>query len=162
MISKRLRAPRLAIRRYAGRRHRPRGATGDIEDPFIDTFFSRIPQEVAASFTPAQLDAVKLAFGTRVHGAHAIDMRLTVPLGRRWGYLVLLAGLEHRTFRRRSLGRLLRSMLKFSNAMALSLFVLLFVGSLLAVVYVGKRSAGLNVFPGIDMLNDRKMERMLH
>ncbi len=89
-------------------------------------------------------------------------MRLTVPLGRRWGYLVLLAGLEHRTFKRRSLGRLLRSMLKFSNAMALALFVLLFVGSLLAVVYVGKRSAGLDVFPGIDMLNDRKMERMLH
>jgi hypothetical protein len=85
-----------------------------------------------------------------------------VPLGRRWGYLVLLAGLQRRTFDRRSLERLFRPMLNFGNAIALALFLLVLLGSLFMVVYFGKRSAGLDVFPGIDMMNDRKMERVLH
>ena len=42
--------------------------SGDIADPFLRTFFSRIPKDVAASFTAAQLDAVKLAFGARYRG----------------------------------------------------------------------------------------------
>jgi hypothetical protein len=48
------------------------------------------------------------------------------------------------------------------QAITLALFLLMIVGSLFVVVYVGKRSAGLDLVPGIDMLNDRKVERMLH
>jgi hypothetical protein len=87
MIKQRLRTSWLAAEGLARRVRRPRRAAfrGDVEDPFFATFFSRIPEDVACSFTPAQLDAVKLAFGARVRGAHAIDVRLSLPLGRRWG-----------------------------------------------------------------------------
>ena len=37
----------------------------------------------------------------------------------------------------------------------------MFTGALFAVVYVGKQLVGLNVFPGIDMLPDRTIERLL-
>jgi hypothetical protein len=135
---------------------------GDVKDPFFATFFSRIPEDVACSFTPAQLDAVKLAFGARVRGAHAIDVRLSLPLGRRWGYFVLLAGLERRTFNWRLIKRLFRPFLTLGQAIMLTLFLLMILGSLFLVFYVGKRSAGMDFVPGIDMLNDRKVERMLY
>jgi hypothetical protein len=164
MIKQRLRTSWLAAEGLARRVRRPRRAAfrGDVEDPFFATFFSRIPEDVACSFTPAQLDAVKLAFGARVRGAHAIDVRLSLPLGRRWGYFVLLAGLERRTFNWRSFKRLFRPFLTLGQAITLALFLLMIVGSLFVVVYVGKRSAGLDLVPGIDMLNDLKVERMLH
>jgi hypothetical protein len=163
MIRQRLRTSWLAAGGLAGRVRRPRRASArdDVEDPFLRTFFSRIPKDVAASFTPAQLDAVKLAFGARVRGAHALDLRLSMPMGRRWGYVMLLAGLERRPFDWRSYKKWLRPFLTFGHAIALALVLLVFVGSLFIVVYVGKRSAGLDVFPGIDVLNDRKLERSL-
>ncbi len=164
MIRQRLRTSWLTAGGFARRVRRPRRAAvaDDGDDPFLRTFFSRIPKDVAASFTPAQLDAVKLAFGARVRGAHTIDLRLSLPLGRRWGYCVLLAGLERRTFHWRWLKEWFRPLLTFGNAIALALVMLVFVGSLFIVVYVGKRSAGLDIFPGVDVLNDRAMERILH
>jgi hypothetical protein len=75
---------------------------------------------------------------------------------------VLLAGLERRTFNWRSFKRLFRPFLTLGQAITLALFLLMIVGSLFVVVYVGKRSAGLDLVPGIDMLNDLKVERMLH
>ena len=136
-------------------------ASGDIGDPFFATFFSRIPKQVVPTFTAAQLDAVKRAFGARHSGTHAIDIRLSLPLWRRSIYLVLLAGAERHTFDRRSLERRLRKMWTFANAVVLGVFLVMFTGALFAVVYVGKQLVGLNVFPGIDMLPDRTIERLL-
>jgi len=65
-------------------------------DPFLEKFFSRIHPSVAQSFTPAQIAAIKLAFGARTWGAHSIDIRLSLPLFWRRFYLVLLAGREQR------------------------------------------------------------------
>lgn len=124
-------------------------------------FFSRIPKQVAPTFTAAQLDAVKLAFGARYRGTHAIDVRLSLPLWRCSVYLVLLAGSERHTFDRRSLERLLRKMGTFANAVVLGAFLVMFAGALFVVVYVGKQLVGLDVFPGIDMLPDRTIERLL-
>jgi hypothetical protein len=135
--------------------------SGDVGDPFFKTFFSRIPKDVAASFTAAQLDAVKLAFGARALGAHAIDLRLSIPLGRWSAYVVLLSGLERRTFDRGSLRRLLRRLLTFGNAFAFTIFLLIFAAALFVIVYVGKRMVGLDVFRGTDMLPDRTIERLL-
>lgn len=164
MFRQRLRTSWLAAESLARRVRRPRRAAlrDETEDPFFATFFSRIPEEVASSFTPEQLDAIKLAFGARVRGAHAIDVRLSVPLGRRWGYFVLLAGLERRTFNWRSFKDSFRPFLTFGQAITLALFLLMIIGSLFIVFYVGKRSAGLDLVPGIDMFNDRKVERRLH
>ncbi len=133
----------------------------DTGDPFFETFFSRIPKAVAPTFTAEQLDAVKRAFGARYHGAHAIDVRLSLPLWRRSVYLVFLIGSERRTFDRRSLERLLRQLSTFANAAVLAVFLVMFMGALFAVVYVGKQLVGLDVFPGFDMLPDRAIERLL-
>ena len=128
--------------------------SGDIGDPFFAAFFRRIPEEVAPTFTAAQLDAVKRAFGARYRGAHAIDIRLSLPLRRRSLYLV--AGAERRTFDRRSLERLLRQLSTVANAAVLAVFLVMF-----AVLYVGKRLVGLDVVPGVDVLPDRAIERLL-
>ncbi len=65
-------------------------------DRFIARFLARVPREVAASFTPAQLGAVQRAFGMRYVMDHAIDVRRSLRLP--WGryYLVLLAGRDRR------------------------------------------------------------------
>src|SRR5512133_1032128 len=104
--------------------------SGDIGDPFFAAFFRRIPEEVAPTFTAAQLDAVKRAFGARYRGAHAIDLRLSLPLWQRSVYLVLLAGSEQRTFDRRSLEQLFRQLWTFANAAVLVVFLLMFTGTL--------------------------------
>lgn len=136
--------------------------SGEIEDPFLRMFFQRIPREVAASFTPVQLDAVKRAFGARSPGAHTVDLRVSVPLGWRWFYVVLLAGPERRTFDRRALERLFRPVWTLANAVVLAFFLLMFAGGAFSVLYVTKRALGIDVFPGIDMLPDRTIERLLH
>lgn len=132
-----------------------------IEDPFLKLFFSRIPKDVAPTFTSAQLDAVKRAFGARSAGAHAVDLRFSVPLGRGRGYVVLLAGREQRSDDRLALERLFRPLWKVGNAMAAGLLVLMFAVALAAVLYTAKRALHIDVFPGIDMLPDRTIERLL-
>jgi hypothetical protein len=93
--------------------------SGNIEDPFLKTFFARIPKDVAPTFTAPQLDAVKRAFGARYRGAHTIDLRLSVPLWRRSIYLVFLAGAEQRVFDRRPVKQLFRQLWTFTNAIML-------------------------------------------
>jgi len=65
-------------------------------DAFTARFLARMPAEVAASFTPAQLQAVRRAFGMRYAVAHAVDVRRCVRLP--WGryYVVMLAGRDTR------------------------------------------------------------------
>ncbi len=71
-------------------------------DDFTARFLARMPKEVAASFTPDQLAAVRHSFGMRYTMDHAVDMRRTVRLP--WGsfYFVLLAGRDVRGGARRS------------------------------------------------------------
>jgi len=65
-------------------------------DFFTKRFLARMRPEVAASFTPEQLAAVRLAFGMRYAMDHSVDVRRVVTLP--WGrfYLVLLAGRDRR------------------------------------------------------------------
>jgi hypothetical protein len=135
--------------------------SGDIEDPFLQTFFARVPKDVAATFTGPQLDAIKRAFGARSRGAHVVDLRMSIPLGWRWFYVVLLAGPERRTVDRRALERLFRPVWTVANIVVLAAMLMMFAGGLFASLYVGKRALGIDVFPGIDMLPDRTIERLL-
>jgi hypothetical protein len=143
--------------------HRRKGIemSGEIEDPFHRMFFARIPKEVASSFSPTQLDAIKRAFGARARGAHAVDIRMSIPLGRRSAYLVLLAGKEKRTFDRAKLERLLRPLWTAANAAVLGCFLVMLAAAMFSVLYVGKRALNIDVFPGLDMLPDRTIERQL-
>ncbi len=130
-------------------------------DPFIEDFFGKIPKDVAQTFSDAQLDAVKMAFGARSRGVHAIDIRASIPLIMNRFYLVLLAGSEHRPAARLALERVLRPIWTFANAVVIVAFVLMFLGSLGASLYAVKRALGIDIFPGFDTLPDQKIERML-
>jgi hypothetical protein len=138
-----------------------RAMSGHIEDPFLKTFLDRVPKEVASTFTAAQLDAVRRAFGARSPGAHTVDLRFSVPLGLRWFYVVFLVGRERRTINRQTLERLFRPILTFANVAVLSIFLLMFSGAVFSLGYLGKRALGIDVFPGIDMLPDRMLESVL-
>lgn len=65
-------------------------------DPFFRTHFSRIDQDVAASFTPEQRRAIKLMFASRASRRHSLDIRRSVSIFGKRFYIVLLGGVERR------------------------------------------------------------------
>jgi len=130
-------------------------------DPFVEQFFSRIPADVAATFTEAQLDAVKRAFGARTRVAHAVDIRFSVPLVFRSVYVVLLAGGERRRLTRRAVERAFRPFWTAVNALVFGAFGLFAVLALAGVLYAVKTVAGIDVVPGIDMLPDATLKSWL-
>jgi len=74
--------------------------TGAPRDPFIDHYFKRIDPRLAETFTQDQCEAIKTMFGARGMAQHAVEVRRSLPIGRRRYYLVLLLGRERRTFGR--------------------------------------------------------------
>jgi len=118
----------------------------ETDDPFLLRFFARIPDETAASFTDAQLDAIKLCFGARGWGKHRVDIRLSMPMiWRRW-YLVLLVGTERRSPDRRAGDRLLYPLATAANAVALVAFSFVLLLPAILAFYVLKSALGVDVF----------------
>lgn len=77
----------------------------EFNDRFERTFFSRIPREVAESFTDEQLTAIKTVFGGETWDEHPVDVRGSVRMPfRRW-YFVLIAGPDKRSPKRRRSSR---------------------------------------------------------
>jgi hypothetical protein len=66
------------------------------ENPALRQFLDRIGPDAAASFTPAQCEAIELHFGMRYRVDHAIDWRQRIRLPFAKFYVVLLAGKENR------------------------------------------------------------------
>ena len=66
-----------------------------FHDRFERAFNARIPREVASSFTPEQLAAIKTAFGGERWDGHPVDLRGTIPL-LRW-YFVFVGGHDKRS-----------------------------------------------------------------
>jgi hypothetical protein len=145
------------------------------DDPFVARFYRRIPASIARSFTPAQLAAIKLAFGARQWGNHPIDVRRSFGIGRWRFYIVLLMGRARRTADSRRHGFVMRVLAgalerlidrgpaarRFVGALMLVLFFgALAVGGV-GLLYAGKRALGIAVFPGIDMVNDEAVEHAL-
>jgi hypothetical protein len=60
-------------------------------------FLQRIGPDAAASFTPAQREAIELHFGMRYRVDHTIDWRQRIRLPFAKFYVVLLAGKENRS-----------------------------------------------------------------
>ena len=118
-----------------------------LGDPFFEQFYSRVPRAVAGSFTPAQLDAIKLAFGARTWGTHAVDVRLSFPFLWHRHYLLVLAGRERRSTFRRTRERPRHPLVTIGNAIATMLFGLLCLGPMLAALYAVKSNVGLDLFP---------------
>ncbi len=115
-------------------------------DPFLARFFSRIPPEAAKSFTPDQLAAIRMAFGARQWGHHAVDFRKSFPFFWRRFYIVLLLGAERRTEARlRAEGEMFGT---FGNSLVTLVYVALLMVPLLAALYLLKWSAGVDLIPG--------------
>lgn len=104
-------------------------------DPFTETFFSRIPKSLHATFTDAQLDAIKLAFGARGWGRHVIDVRRSIPTPFGLHYVMVLLGRERRQPRRRLNTRVGKLTLSVVILAAVGVFVPAGVG----VAYTAKR-----------------------
>jgi hypothetical protein len=116
------------------------------DDPFIRKFFTRIPPTTAASFTEEQLVAIKMAFGGRAWGAHAVDIRRSLPLIGGCFYLVWLMGWEHRTPDRVAEFHQSYPLLKVANVIAVILpfavLALAFAGGLYAL----EATLGIDLF----------------
>lgn len=97
----------------------------------------RLSPTVRQSFTTQQIEALRVAAGELYQGAHALDMRLSLPLGfKRRLYLVLLAGQERRSRARLwpscRLGNRLSYLTLLSAGTALAFFALWHASSTLS------------------------------
>ncbi|AXA67068.1 3-phosphoshikimate 1-carboxyvinyltransferase [Pseudomonas oryzihabitans] len=111
-------------------------------DPFIAGLKERLPEALRESFTDEQLEALKLAFGTRSWGKHSVDLRGTVKFWHRRYYFVFLAGRNYR-----QLSRLEQELSLLGKATVLAV-ILLACGLLgLLLLYLLKSALGIDIFP---------------
>ena len=111
-------------------------------DPFLEQFFSRLPEAMHTDFTDRQLAALKSVFGDATRSGHGFDIRLNIPtpLIGRGAYVVLLGGRDRRSGTSRSSARGLGNDRALGNDRGLATFGKLIFGGLfiaqLAVVAV--------------------------
>jgi len=90
------------IRERTGRKMRSQstrsGTAETSTETFLNHYFKRLSPEVVASFTEAQRDAIMTMFGAREITNHSIEIRHSIPFGRRRFYFIFLMGPERRTF----------------------------------------------------------------
>ncbi|MDC7827712.1 MULTISPECIES: hypothetical protein [Pseudomonas] len=111
-------------------------------DPFIAGLKERLPEALRETFTEEQLEALKLAFGTRSWGKHSVDLRGTVKFWHRRYYFVFLAGRNYR-----QLSRLEQELSLLGKATVLAAILLAcgLVG--LVLLYLLKSALGIDIFP---------------
>jgi hypothetical protein len=122
-----------------------------MHDPFLERFFSRIPREMAESFSDDQLLAVKQAFADQVGRAHSIDVRVSVPLLLRRYYVVFIAGPERRDRARRQRDKGARRLAKRTNIIFMIFLASVGLFSLLGVLYLVKSALGVNLLPDFSL-----------
>ena len=109
----------------------------------IKNLLSRMPDDVANSFTDTQLLHLKLAIGSRQWGKHKVDFRGTFPLPfvQSRIYYVFLMGRNHRELSRQE---------KLLSALSVALFLTVVTSvSILfgiLVLYLIKSALGINIF----------------
>jgi hypothetical protein len=109
----------------------------------IKNLLSRMPNDVAMSFTDTQLMHLKLAIGSREWGKHKVDFRGTFPLPfvRSRIYYVFLMGRNFRELSRRE-----QVVSAFTLALFLTLFITFSVLMGILVLYLIKSALGINIF----------------
>ena len=118
------------------------------EQPAIIKLLSRMPEEVADSFTDEQLTHLLTAVGSRGWGKHKVDFRGTFKLPfYQWRYYyVLLAGRNYRELSRQE-----RRMSLTITAIISSLFIIFSATLGLLVLYLVKSALGIDIFPGFSL-----------
>ena len=91
-------SPSIPLRQKPRHQCRPRNAPSDEE--VLRHYLRRVDPEVAASFTEEQRQAIKVMLGARGVIRHAVEIRHSIPMGRKRFYTVLLMGRERRPLHR--------------------------------------------------------------
>jgi hypothetical protein len=116
--------------------------------PAIKQLLSRMPDEVASSFSDEQLTHLLTAVGSRSWGKHKIDFRGTFKLPfYQWRfYYVFLAGRNHRELSRQE-----KRISILLTAVITSLFLIFCTVLGLLVLYLIKSALGIDLFPGFSL-----------
>ncbi|MCE1239059.1 MAG: hypothetical protein LWW83_03920 [Azonexaceae bacterium] len=116
------------------------------DDFFIKNLLSRLPDELARGFADEQLLALKIAFGGRVWGVHAVDLRWTLKFWRWRYYFVVLAGRNRRELSRRE-----REIARVAMVLSLAIFLVFSMLLGLLVLYLVKSALGVDLLPGFSI-----------
>ncbi len=101
---------------------------------FISRFLSRVPADVASTFSQAQLFAIR-DFVTNNRERQAVDIRWTIPLIWFRFFIVVVAGPERRSPRRLAAERAARPILTWSNIFVIAVFLAMLLTSLVGMNY---------------------------
>ena len=104
-------------------------------DPFFQRFFDQIPPEIAHTFTPEQLQAIKRIYGDRSLAKHAVNLRLSMPIPGLRFYLILLLGKEQRSRARIIKQSKLYPIWTRLNAIAITVIIVLLMIFVFACAY---------------------------
>jgi hypothetical protein len=121
-------------------------ATDIRQDPGLQKLLSRMPSDVANSFTEQQLAHLRVALGARQWGKHQIDLRGTLKLFHWRYYYVVVAGRNLRDGSR-SQQQLSRLML----ALVISMLLVVSAALGLLVLYLLKSALGIDLFDGFSL-----------
>ncbi len=115
------------------------------EEIAIKNLLSRMPDDVADSFSDLQLMHLKLAVGAREWGRHKVDFRgtLALPLAHSRIYYVFLMGRNHRELSRKE-----KMVSNYMLAMIIALFIMFSVLLGILILYLAKSAAGIDLIPG--------------
>ncbi|MFW8589450.1 3-phosphoshikimate 1-carboxyvinyltransferase [Glaciecola sp. 2405UD65-10] len=116
--------------------------------PEIKNILERMPEDVASSFTPKQLEHLHAALGVRSWKKHSIDLRstLSIPLTHVRIYYVFLIGKNRRELSRRE-----AKISAFTSAFVLSIFLTFSALVGLLLLYLLKSALGINLFDGFSL-----------
>ena len=139
----------------------PTPPLAEADPVFVARFRSRVPPEVAASFTPEQLAAIHTAFALRTLPRHSLDLRRSIPTP--WGrvYLAIIAGREKRGASRLRAERRRRRAGAVTDLAQLGAHSALIVVIGAGALYLAKMALGLDLVPGMDMLPDKALLQAL-
>ena len=115
------------------------------EEPSVRKLLSRMPSDVADSFSDDQLIHLKVALGSRQWGLHKIDFRGTFlfPFVSSKFYCVFLMGKNHR-----NLSRSEKTISALMLSLFTSFFILICVMLGVLVLYLIKSVLGIDVIQG--------------
>lgn len=116
------------------------------DDPVIQRFLSRMPDEVANSFTEEQLSHIRNAIGAREWGRHKLDLRGTIKVFKWRYYYVVLAGRN-----RRQLSDKEMRLAALINACLIAGFITIATLFGLLLLYLLKSALGINLFEGFSL-----------
>ena len=113
-------------------------------DGLIARFLSGVPAHLAASFTEAQLSAVK-DFVIDSRARQAVDIRWSIPFFWFRFFIVVLAGPERRSTQRLAADRALRPLWTWGNAIVIAVFLAMLCTSFVGMHYALRMSSVLGV-----------------